>query len=81
MEKHLQDFQECVQLDGHPVEEIREKFGKDITNDCDGYIDANYKSILVTFNVTDGIAHISPLFEMYNDEGVFLGTCQVPTEE
>ena len=50
----------------------------DITNKTDEYIDVNYKDILVTFNVgTMGNAVLSKSFEIYNENGVFIGCADI----
>lgn len=68
--------------EGKTMDEIREMFGKDITNDLrvgveagidHDIIDTNYKDILVTFIEEDGKAHLNDWIETYNENGVFLG--------
>ena len=65
------EWAELQEYNGKSVEEIRSTFGKDITNDDGEHIDLNYKDILVTFNVSDGIVSLSDCVEVYNSEGVF----------
>jgi hypothetical protein len=65
------EWAELQEYNGKSVEEIRSTFGKDITNDDGEHIDLNYKDILVTFNVSDGIVSLSDCIEVYNSEGVF----------
>jgi len=59
--------------EGKSVEEIRDFFGHNITNDNGEYIDTNYKDILVTFSIKDGKGYLSNMVEKYNKEGIFLG--------
>ena len=72
--------------EGKTMDEIRNIFGKDITNDLrvgieagldHDIIDTNYKDILVTFVEKDGKAHLHNWIEMYNDGGIFLGAIDV----
>lgn len=65
------------------MDNIREIFGKDITNDTGDLIDVNYKDILVTFWAFKGInkgydryggkAVLADRFEVYDKEGNFVG--------
>ena len=68
--------------EGKTMDEIREMFGKDITNDLRAgveagldrdIIDANYKDILVTFMEKRGKARLHNWIETYNKDGYFLG--------
>ena len=65
------EYRELRKYNGCTADEIRSTFGKDITNDDGEHIDLNYKDILVTFNVSDGIVSLSDCIEVYNSEGVF----------
>lgn len=66
------------------ADNIREVFADRITNDDGEHIDVNYKGILVTFVIEKGVSdeydrfggrpHLSETFEVYNENGVFLGT-------
>lgn len=47
---------------------------KDVTNKTEEFIDVNYKDILVTFTKgTMGKAVLTDSFEIYNENGVFIG--------
>ena len=83
MEKYLDQWFEIAKIGcGRKWEEVRERFAKDITNECDDYIDINYKDILVTFNkLVDGTAFISRYFEYYNKDGVFCGELKITCDE
>lgn len=79
MTKFRQQYDEVRNLyDGQPVDIIEESFGSNITNRDDDYIDANYRDILVTFNIRDGRAYLSDImFECYDEHGMFIGTERV----
>ena len=74
MQKYIKQYEELSHLDGRPVSEVVASLDEGITNLAEEYLDANYKDILVTFTIKDGVAHLSPTFELYSDEGVFMGT-------
>ena len=60
--------------EGAPVEVIRKDFAHDITNDEDFLIDTNYKDILVTFSIKDGKCYLTDMVELYDENGIFVGT-------
>lgn len=83
MKDYIAQWKEVKEMtEGKTMDEIREMFGKDITNDLrvgveagidHDIIDTNYKDILVTFFEEDGKAHLNDWIETYNENGVFLG--------
>ena len=72
--------------EGKTMDDIRNIFANDITNDLrvgieagldHDIIDANYKDILVTFMEKNGKARLHNWIEMYSKEGIFLGVIDV----
>ena len=61
---------------GADVAVVLADFKDDITyhNEEEGYIDTNYKDILVTFKVTDGKVELTDMVELYDDDDNFAGT-------
>ena len=71
---------------GKTMDEIRNIFGKGITNDLrvgieagidHDIIDTRYKDIRITFVEKDGKARLHDWIEMYNDDGILLGVIDV----
>lgn len=85
-EKFIQQWREVKAMtEGKTIDEIRQIFGKDITNDFMelGFvtIDTNYKDILVTFTEINGKAVLLNDVECYNEYGVFIDLIYVRKEE
>jgi hypothetical protein len=79
VEDYMDEYNELLAYNGKTTDEIRNTFGTDITNDDGEHIDTNYKDILVTFDIKDGIGKLSKNVEAYSEEGVFIGTFFVET--
>ena len=87
MKDYIAQWKEVKEMtEGKTMDEIRNIFTNDITNDLrvgieagidHDIIDTNYKDILVTFVEKDGKAHLHNWIEMYNDGGIFLGVIDV----
>lgn len=85
-EKFIQQWREVKAMaEGKTIDEIRQIFGKNITNDFMemGFttIDTNYKDILVTFTEINGKAVLLNDVECYNEYGVFIDLIYVKKEE
>ena len=84
---YIAQWEEVKEMtDGKTMDDIRNIFANDITNDLrvgkepgidHDIIDTNYKDILVTFVEKDGKARLHNWIEMYNDGGIFLGVIDV----
>lgn len=85
-EKFIQQWREVKAMtEGKTIDEIRQIFGKNITNDFMemGFttIDTNYKDILVTFTEINGKVVLLNDVECYNEYGVFIDLIFVKKEE
>ena len=73
--KFIDQYNEVKEkYNGKPVDEIRTAFKYGITNDEDGFIDTNYKDILVTFSIKDGRGFLTTQIECYDENDNFIGT-------
>lgn len=81
---YLSQFYEILDISsGCDMDNIRECFCTDITNDTKDFIDVNYKDILVTFEAIKGLgshydryggkARLTDKFEAYDEDGGFVG--------
>ena len=83
MKDYIAQWEEVKEMtEGKTMDDIRNIFANDITNDLrvgieagidHDILDTNYKDILVTFVEKDGKAHLHNWIETYSDGGVFLG--------
>ena len=82
MKDYIAQWEEVKEMtENKTMDDIRNIFANDITNDLrvgidagidHDIIDANYKDILVTFIEKDGKAHLHNWIETYDENGVFL---------
>ena len=82
MKDYIAQWEEVKEMtENKTMDDIRNIFANDITNDLrvgidagidHDIIDANYKDILVTFAEKDGKAHLHNWIETYDENGVFL---------
>lgn len=82
MKDYIAQWKEVKEMtENKTMDDIRNIFANDITNDLrvgveagidHDIIDTNYKDILVTFIEKNGKAHLHNWIETYDEDGVFL---------
>jgi hypothetical protein len=88
---YIAQWEEVKEMtEGKTMDDIRNIFANNITNDLrvgieagidHDIIDTNYKDILVTFVEKDGKASLHNWIEMYDKEGIFLGVVDVNSDK